>query len=589
MLDRVHHFERATRAVLFIDIVESVRLIEQDEAGIISRWLSFVGYVKSELLPACGGHFVKATGDGMLLEFSTAQSAISAAFAMQHAKNLENTEFPADRQILLRMGIEISNVIIEDDDVYGQGVNLAARLMNLAGPGEIVISQGVRNTLTPDLDADVEDLGECYVRHIPDSIRAYRIGPPGSHPVVGSIVPAYELRPTLAIVPFAGRDVSPDQNVIGEVLAEEMIRELSHSHDLNLISRLSTTAFRGRENVLDEISARLKANYILSGVFRIDKKQFVLEAELAEAKTGRILWSEKLEDHVDGIINGDRELIGRLVAQIDSTVLSSELERARSRPSPTLQSYTLLMGAIALMHRLSLRDFDEARHYLQTVVDRAGRQAIPQAWLAKWHVLRVQQGWSADPQQDAFMALDCTKRALDADPHCSLALAIDGFVHTNLLKRLDIALPSYELAIQNNPNESLAWLLKGTMHAFKGEGQQAVHDTQYAIKLSPLDPHRYFYDSLAATAHLADRQYDQALALAQRSLRANRTHTSTLRAMTIAQWQLGHEEDARKTAQELMKLEPTLTIDRYLKLSPSAPYETGKVWSNALRQAGVPD
>ncbi len=115
------------------------------------------------------------------------------------------------------------------------------------------------------------------------------------------------------------------------------------------------------------------------------------------------------------------------------------------------------------------------------------------------------------------MALDCTKRALDADPHCSLALAIDGFVHTNLLKRLDIALPSYELAIQNNPNESLAWLLKGTMHAFKGEGQQAVHDTQYAIKLSPLDPHRYFYDSLAATAHLADRQYDQALALAQRS------------------------------------------------------------------------
>ena len=143
------------------------------------------------------------------------------------------------------------------------------------------------------------------------------------------------------------------------------------------------------------------------------------------------------------------------------------------------------------------------------------------------------------------MALECTRRALDSDPNCSLALAIDGFVHTNLLKRLDIAQERYDLALAANPNDSLAWLLKGTLHAFMDEGDKAVEYTEMALKLSPLDPQRYFYDSLAASAHLTAGHYDRALELAQRSLRANRSHTSTLRVMTVAQWQLGHRDEAR--------------------------------------------
>jgi tetratricopeptide (TPR) repeat protein len=213
--------------------------------------------------------------------------------------------------------------------------------------------------------------------------------------------------------------------------------------------------------------------------------------------------------------------------------MARELVRAQSQPLPTLESYTLLMGAIALMHRLSLQDFDRAKQMLQTLTERAPRQAIPWAWMAKWHVLRVQQGWSDNPDLDAKLALDCTKRALDADAHCSLALAVDGFVHTNLLKQLDVALDRYERALRVNPNDSLALLLKGTLHAFKGEGKQALKDTKHALRLSPLDPLRYFYDSLAATAALSAGDYERALELARRSLRANRTHTSTLRAVVI--------------------------------------------------------
>jgi tetratricopeptide (TPR) repeat protein len=204
-------------------------------------------------------------------------------------------------------------------------------------------------------------------------------------------------------------------------------------------------------------------------------------------------------------------------------------------------------------------------------------------------VLRTQQGWSPDPQQDALRALECTKQALDADPDCSLALAVDGLVQTHFLKRLDLARARYHLAVETNPNDSLAWLLKGTMHAFMGQGHEAVDNTQRALRLSPLDPHRYYYESLAGTACLAAEDYEGALRYALSSIRANRTHTSTWRVATIAMWHLGRHDEAREVARTLLTLEPGLTIERYLARSPAATFDTGKIWSDALRQAGVPD
>jgi TolB-like protein len=473
--------------------------------------------------------------------------------------------------------------------VYGRGVNLATRLAGLAGPDEIVISARVHDQITPVLDADVEDLGECHLKHVRQPVRAYRVGPPGPRPVIQPGFVLEALRPTLAVIPFTTHEAAPEHEVVGEVLAEEIIREISSSPDLNVISRLSTTAFRGRQVTLAELNAHLNADYVLSGVYSVDGSRVRLDAELAEAQSAHIVWSRRYADQLAGILGGERELIGRVVADACSAIISYELRRARTQALPTLKSYTLLMAAITLMHRLSPHDFREARKLLQTLIERATRQSIAHAWLADWHVLRVQQGWSDDPGRDAQLALQCTRQALDNDPKCSLALAIDGFVHTNLLKRFDIAEERYDLAIQTNPNDSLAWLLKGTMHAFMGNGATAVNCTQRALKLTPLDPHRYFYDSLAATACNAAHQYEDGLMLAQRSLRANRTHTSTLRSLAVAQWELGLEEDARKTVQELRRLEPTLTVASYLERTPAAPYSTGKEWSNALRKAGLPD
>jgi adenylate cyclase len=580
--------QRAEKTVLFADIADSVRLIEHDEEGIVTRWLRLVQHTRTQLLPHWRGRFVKSLGDGMLLEFEDVRSAVSTAFGIQQFSRSENETVPDESKILLRIGIEVGNIILQRDDVYGHGVNLAARLMNLADPGEIVISANARELITPDLDADIEDLGDCFLRNLEQPIRAYRVRPPGAQPMVKRGMTTVKLAPVIAVLPFSPRLSAADEGLLGEVVAEEIIRGISLAPALNVISRLSTRAFRGRDVSISEISGHLNADYVLSGVYAVDGDRIRIDAELAEGASGEVLWSEQLSGPTSTILAGEQELVSRLIAGIGKAIMSHELQRSRSEPLPTLQAYTLLMGAIVLMHRLSVRDFDEAHRLLQVLLERGIRQAGPYAWLANWHVLRVQQGWSPDPTQDAYLALENTKRSLDVDPSSSLALSIDGFVHTNLLKRLDIAQDRYELAIEINPNEAVAWLLRGTLHAFRGEGGRAVSDTAHARKLTPLHPHRYFYDSLAATAHLAAHDFEGALELAERSLRANRTHTSTLRALGIAQWQLGRHDEARRSGEELLRLEPALTVSSWLERSPSAAFEIGKEWANVLRQIGVP-
>jgi len=581
---RDSYVEQSVRTLLAVEVARS----EIANGSAASRWEAVVDDLSSSVLPAHGGRLLKHLERGVLLGFPRAPHAAKAAFDIQRLCENANAGKSAAQQLLLRMGMQVGELIADDHDVYGGDVNLASRLTTLAGPGEIVVSAEARDQLTPVLDADIEDLGECYLKPSNNPVRAYRVGPPGPRPVIEPVGTTSGLRPTIAVIPFSARTGESQHQILGEVFADHVISSLSRTADMNVISRLSTTALRGREVTLQEVGALLHANYVVSGAYHVIGNKFTLVAELAETKTGRVVWVDDAKGDVGKIVSGKDEVIHRLVAKVSAAVTTRELQKALTQPLPTLESYTLLIGAIALMHRLSPRDFQRAHEMLTALIDRAPRAAIPQAWLAKWHVLRVWQGWAYEVSEEAQLALDCTKRALDSDPHCSLALAIDGFAHANLLKQLDTALERYELALSVNPNDSLAYLLKGTLHAFRGEGPQALKDSQHALRLSPLDPHRYFYDSLAATAALGANRFDRAIELAQRSLRSNRTHASTLRALTIAQWQSGHHDDARKTVADLLKVEPTLTVSGYLKVHPAAEYETGKAWAEALGSAGVP-
>lgn len=582
---------RNTKVLLVMDVVESVRIMEQDQDGFVRRWQQLVEEAEQNVLPRHGGRIVKSLGDGLMLEFASAQGCVKAAFDLHGFTRQANSGVRPEHQMHLRMGGHLASFVTDQHDIYGTDVNLTSRVSTLAGPGETVVTADMRDQLAPLLDADVEDLGECHLKHVKEPVRAYRVGPPGDAPVVprGNAV-ELNLRPSIAVIPFAMRSNEPGHELLGEAMADEVIAALSRTSELHVISRLSTTVFRDRREAIEDIKTHLGATYILSGTCRSAGTQLALFVELIDTKTGHILWAESLKGQVQGLFAADDELIARVVAGISASVMSQELQQARSQALPTLNDYTLLLGAVALMHRTSLIEFDRSRKMLEHLVERGRRHPIPHAWLAKWHVLRASQGWSDDPKADAAKARDFTKRALDSDPDCSLALTIDGMVHTNLFHDFGQAETSYERALSANPNDSLAWLLKGMFHAFKGEGGQAYTHVNKANVLSPLDPLKYFYESLTVSALVCDGRYDEAIAVARSSLRHNTTHASTYRALMLAQSFAGKLEDARQTRLKLERIEPGFTVQKFLARYPGREIAPAyaKTLGDALARVGVP-
>jgi tetratricopeptide (TPR) repeat protein len=318
-------------------------------------------------------------------------------------------------------------------------------------------------------------------------------------------------------------------------------------------------------------------------------QQLRVSVEVTETATARIVWAESLSGDTAGLLSGQSSLVARIAHEVSGSILRRQLELARGAPLASLEGYTLLLAAVSLVHSSAPADFERAPAILEYLIERYPRHPIPHAWLAKWHVLRVTQSWSQDIKREASLAQVQTKLALDNDGYCSLALAVDGFVHCLLRKDFGAAAQSYERALEVNPNEPLAWLFKGTMHAFMGDGEQAMQAATMALALSPLDPIHYFFESLAAAAAASAGQYEHTLALAQRSLRVNRNFASTWRAVAIAQVQLGHLAAARETAKALLALEPMLTVSGYLQHHPSGAYPVGRLWAESLRAAGVPD
>ncbi len=578
------------KVVLVIDLVESVRLMAADESGTVSRWHSFVRHAQDHTVAAHQGRLVKSLGDGLMVEFERPRDAVNAAHDLHSSINKGNAGLPPAQQMHLRAGINNSHVYTDNMDIYGAGVNLAARLATLAGPGETVASASVRDGLTDGLDAKIEDLGECYLKHIEQPVRGYRVSPTGATPLIIRREPAVRLQPIVAVIPFTARSNEPEHFAIGELIAEGVIGQLSRTVELKVISRLSTTVFRDRDSGLQELHAHLGANFVLAGSYVANAGKLLVMAELSDINTHEIVWSSRIHGDTSDLLQTESETVHKIASGIFDSLLSNAAQLARANPWRTLSGYSLMLAGITLTHRTTRRDFTRARDIFSHLTERHPRNPAVPAWLAKWHVLEAAQGWSADMGATTRLALTQSTRALDLDPDSSLALAIDGFVRADLLKDFDGAMGRYDAAIQINPSESVAWLFKGLLHGFRGEKAEAIEAVDRALLLSPLDPAKYFFDSLAASAYLSAGSYARATELAKSSLRANATHVSTYRALVIAQGIGGDTEGARNSAQRLVQLDPGFTVTKFLARRSGGGFdEMSRSFAEALRQAGIPN
>ena len=548
--------QRFKKVIVVVDVVESVRLMLEHEDDVIDRWRNFSAEVRGQLLPRFEGRIVKSLGDGLLIDFDNAVSAAAAAIAIQNAIAPYNAGRAPDACIQLRIGAHVSDVVIGEDDIFGVGVNLAARLAAMAGPSEIVVSAELRDELVPGLDAQVEDLGECFLKHIDTPIRVFRVGAVGEQPVLRPLnegAAATDLRAVVAVIPFDHQTYPGSEQVesLGDLIADGVIALLSSNPNFRVVSRMSSKAFRGRSSELDEMARHLGASYVLSGSYSAAGGNLRVTAEIADVRRKRVVWADRMTVRIDDLLAAESELLTSLVTSLNREILYAEFSAARLQPPPTLESYSLQIGGISLMHRSSGRDFDHVKAIFEHLIERHPRLAAPRAWLAKWYVLRVTRGLVPDPTQDAAVAIDHTRRAMQADPSCSLALAMQGFVKCHMLRDLDGAMTTFDSAIGMNPSDSLAWLFKGVVHSLWGEGASALSATTEARRLSPLDPLGHYYDALVAPAALAAGEWMLAVQLAERSLRINRSHAPAWRALAIAQAELGRVEAARESVRQL--------------------------------------
>lgn len=580
---------RQIKVLMVLDVVESVRLMEQDEDEFVRRWQSLVSHIEQRLLPLHGGRLVKSLGDGLMLEFPDAQACIKTAFALQQIGDSANEGRATGEQMHLRMGAHRAEFVSDKHDIYGSDVNLTARITTLAGPGELVVSSEVRDQLTAGLDADIEDLGPCHLKHVKEPVQAYRVGQAGLKPV-GPVdaPPAQDFRPTIAVIPFEARSNEPEHLVIGELVADGVIAQLSRSADLRVISRLSTSVLRGRPASMTEAETVLRASYVLSGSYVVNGGRVLLMAELADTRNNGIIWAERISGDILDLLETQSELLNRIASAASKALVDREVQQSLVQPLPRLDSGSLLLGGISLMHRSTRRDFERGRQVLEALLERHNRAATPRAWLAKWHIMRVIRGMSDSPSKDSQLALEQTRRALDLAPDNALALAIEGYARCQLSGEAEAARLCIDRAIQLNPNEPLGWLYKSVWSSMWGSTADGVVEAEYAASLSPIDPLKYFFDVILASGHAINGDHALAIEVGKRSLRANCHHQPTMRVLLHAQVASGAMDEAQSTLDLLMKEVPNLTVSSYLAMGSSAS-PARKQLASVLRKMGVPE
>jgi TolB-like protein/DNA-binding SARP family transcriptional activator len=394
--------------------------------------------------------------------------------------------------------------------------------------------------------------------------------------------------PSIAVLPFRNLTGDPAHDFIAEGLVEDLIEALSRVPNFFVISRLSTLAFRNQDRHPREIGSVLGVRYVLSGSVRVLGDRLRLTIELTDAQLEAALWFSKLDERFLDLFEVQDRLSEMIVQKVAPYLHAAEMKRIRVKRPDSLEAYDLFLRAQENMHNSSRPVFETAEALFDAAIAKDPHYAAALAWRAYWHVLRVGQGWSPDPADDATQADRFARAAVECNSIEPMALAVHGFVASYLYKDFDLAFRRFEAALGINANAAPAWMWSAGAHAWMGNGSRAVEEINKAMALSPYDPLMYAYTGIAAMAYLADGQYERAIECALRSLRENRTYTGAYRLLVIALGLAGREHEARASARRLLELEPGLTVASFRRRYPGSASPQAELFCDALATAGVP-
>ncbi len=586
--------ERRLAAILATDMVGYSRLMEADEAGTIARQKAHRKELIDPKIAEHKGRIVKSTGDGLLVEFASVVDAVQCAADVQAGMAEREAEVPQEQRIQYRVGINLGDIVIDGDDILGDGVNVAARLEGQAEPGGVCISGVVHQSVEGKLDLTFEDLGEQKVKNIKRPVRVYRVlmdgrgaGAAGTAADTG---PALELpdKPSIAVLPFQDMSAGKDQEYFADGIAEDIITGLSRNRRVFVIARNSTFTYKDKSVDVKRVSQELGVRYVLEGSVRKARSRVRITAQLVDATTGNHVWAERYDRELVDIFAVQDEITQNIVAAIGPELVSAEMQRARRKDPNSLDAWECTMRARWHGDRLTRVDNEETRRLALRAIELDPGAAPGFNILAYTHVLDSLYGWSESRPQSISDAYEAAQKAValddrDADAHTALGTA------NWMLRRFDDAVGSLETAIDLDPNFALAHGSLGGVLAYTGRTDEAAERLATAMRLSPRDPHRFWWLYWRGLADFMEERHDEAAEWVRKALRINPDFPSGHRLLAVVYVRMGRIDEARAALDQYLRLVPGQTVETVrTELLFKRPEDLERVLDD-LRKAGLPE
>jgi adenylate cyclase len=585
---------RRLAAILAADVAGYSRLIGADEEGTLNRLRSIRAEVIDPKITEHRGRIVKTTGDGLLVEFSSVVDASRCATQWQRGMADRNADMPPTSRIEFRMGINVGDVVVEDHDIFGDGVNVAARLEGLADPGGICVSARVQEDVAGRLDLTFDDIGEQSLKNIARPVRVYRVrltaadNKPKVTPTESGPALSLPDKPSIAVLPFANMSGDPEQEYFADGMVEEIITALSRIRWLFVIARNSTFTYKGQAVDVKQVGRELGVRYVLEGSVRKAGGRVRITGQLINATTGTHIWADRFDGSLADVFDLQDQIATSVAGVIEPTLRQAEIERARRKRPDSLDAYDLYLRALPFAYTSMPEDADKALGYLEQATRLDADFAVVHAIIAWCHEQRYLRG-GLDENAKAI-ALHHAHLAIAMGGDDPTALAIAGLVIGFLEPReYDIAVSAFDRALTLSNSSALALGFSAVTRAWHGESTIAIEQAEQALRLSPLfDPLSKERHMAIAIAHFVAGRFEESASAASRAIQANPRFSPPYWMRCAALASLGRIGEAEAVAQWLLKVQPHFTIGSIT----SAPFAKPKILASlgdALHRVGLPE
>jgi TolB-like protein/class 3 adenylate cyclase/Tfp pilus assembly protein PilF len=583
--------ERRLAAILAADVAGYSRLMGANEESTLAQLKAVRKEIVDPRIAAHHGRIVKTTGDGLLAEFASVVDGSRCAVEIQRAMAEQNADIAPDRRIEFRIGIHVGDIIFDDNDIFGDGVNIAARVEGIAEAGGVCLSDDARRQIRGKIDIACEDMGLQTLKNIAEPMRAWRIqiadavapAKPGVAPA-GQPLPVPD-KPSIAVLPFQNMSGDPEQEYFADGMVEDIITALSRFKSLFVIARNSSFTYKGKAVDIKQVGRDLGVRYVLEGSVRKAGNRVRITGQLIEAATGRHLWADKFDGALEDVFGLQDQVTASVVGLIAPTLEQAEIERARQKPTDRLDSYDFYLRGMALANRRG--SLAAAREMFRKASERD--PAYGPAYAMAALTLMLEQGVSgvplgAEARTEALRLAHLGSKVASDD---AFTLARSGHVLTYLGHEYDRGASMVEQAVALNPNLAVAWYSLGWVALMCGEAERAVEGFDRMIRLSPLDPLRVGAWNGSSFALFQLHRYDEGCAAASKAIQFS-ANAHTLGAFIVNAVPGAREAEARQAAAQLLGLHPDFRVSHAAEAFPVRLVGERDRMAAALREAGLP-